>query len=80
MSQRRGGRSGVSTRVVGDIAGRLRDIRALWYAVNNDPHKSVEDLASEFYFAVGDIFEGHTLQSLALEEIDRERVLAHVEE
>lgn len=80
MSRRKGGRSGVATRVANDIAGRLHDIRALWLAVHNDPNASVESLAAEFYFAVGDIFEGRTLKSLTLQKIDRERAIAHAEE
>ena len=79
-SRRRSGRNGASTRVASDLAGRLSDIRALWHAVHNDPHKSVEDLAAEFYFAVGDILEGRPLKSLTFQKIDRERVLAHAEE
>lgn len=80
MSRRRGSRSGVSVRVANDVAGRLRDIRALWHAVHNDPHKSVEDLAAEFYFAVGDVLEGRTLKNVTLHKINRERVIAHAEE
>lgn len=80
MSRRRGSRSGVSVRVANDVAGRMRDIRALWHAVHNDPHKTVEELSAEFYFAVGDILEGRTLQSLTLHKIDRARVTAHAEE
>jgi hypothetical protein len=80
MSRRRGSRSGVSTRVVNDVAGRLRDIRALWHAVHNDPHKTVEQLAAEFYFAVGDVLEGRPLSALTLHKIDRARVDAHAEE
>lgn len=80
MSRRRGSRSGVSVRVANDMAGRLRDIRALWVAVQTDPTKTVADVATEFYFAVGEILEGRTLRSLTLRTIDRERVIAHVEE
>jgi len=80
MSRRRGGRSGVSVRVANDVAGRLRDIRALWFAVQNDPNKSVTDVAAEFYFAVGEVLEGRTLLSLTLRNIDRERVIAHAKE
>lgn len=80
MSRRRGSRSGVSVRVANDVAGRLRDIRALWCAVQTDPTKTVADVAAEFYYAVGEILEGRTLRSLTLRNIDRERVLAHVEE
>lgn len=80
MSRKRGSRSGVSVRVANDVAGRLRDIRAVWFAVHNDPNKTVTDVAAEFYYAVGEILEGRTLRALSLRNIDRERVLAHVEE
>lgn len=80
MSRRRGSRSGVSARVANDVASRMRDIRAVWSAVHNDPHKTVEDLAGEFYFIVGDLLEGRPLRSLQFHKIDRERVLAHAEE
>lgn len=82
MSRRRGSRNGASVRVSNDVVGRLRDIRALWHAVHNDPHKTVEELAAEFYFAVGDVFEGIPLKSIVgrLHKIDRERVTAHAEE
>jgi len=80
VNRRRGGRNGVSTRVATDLAGRLRDIRALWLAVHNHPARSIEDQAAEFYVAVGGIFEGKTLAALPLQKIDRARVLAHAEE
>ena len=80
MSRKRGARSGVSNRVANDVAGRLRDIRAVWFAVQNDPNKTIADVAAEFYYAVGEILEGRTLRSLSLRNIDRERVLAHAEE
>lgn len=80
VSRRRGGRSGVSVRVANDVIGRLRDIRAVWCAVQNDPNKTVTEVAAEFYFVVGEILEGRTLRSLSLRNIDRERVIAHVEE
>lgn len=80
MSRRRGSRSGVSTRVAGDVVGRLRDIRAVWFAVHNDPTKTVADVAAEFYFIVGEILEGRPLASLSLRNIDRNRVNSHVEE
>ena len=80
MNRKRGGRSGVSVRVANDVAGRLRDIRAVWFAVQNDPNKTITDVAAEFYYAVGEILEGRTLRSLTLRNIDRERVLAHAEE
>ena len=80
VSRRRGSRSGVSVRVANDVIGRLRDIRAVWCAVQNDPNKTIGDVAAEFYFVVGEILEGRTLRSLSLRNIDRERVNAHVEE
>lgn len=80
VSRRRGSRSGVSARVANDVVGRLRDIRAVWCAVQNDPNKTVADVAAEFYYAVGEILEGRTLRSLSLRNIDRERVIAHAEE
>lgn len=78
--RRRGGRGGASTRVVADVAGRMRDIRALWFAVHNDPKFSVTDLSPEFYYAVGELLEGRTLHALNLRKIDRVRVAQHAEE
>jgi hypothetical protein len=52
----------------------------VWCAVQNDPNKTVADVAAEFYYAVGEILEGRTLRSLSLRNIDRERVIAHAEE
>lgn len=78
--RKRGGRSGVATRVAGDVASRLRDVRALWFAVQNDPNRSVADLAAEFYFAVGEILEGRDIHHVTLRLIDRERAAQHAEE
>src|SRR5882672_4973368 len=80
VNRKRGSRSGISARVAHDMAARLRSVRALWFAVQNDPRGSVEDVASEFYFAVGELLEGRTLKAVTLRLIDRERVLAHAEE
>ncbi len=80
MSGRRRARSGVVARVAGDVTARLREIRALWLAVNNDPNHSVADLAPEFYYAVGEVLEGRSIDTLALRKIDRERVKQHAEE
>lgn len=79
-SRRRGGRSGATTRATADVASRLRDIRALWFAVHNDPKFSVTDLSPEFYYAVGEILEGRPVRALNLRKIDRERVAQHAEE
>lgn len=78
--RRRGGRAGVVARVAGDVTGRLRDIRALWFAVNNDPKYSVTDLAPEFFYAVGEVLEGRPIRSVNLRKIDRDRVAQHAEE
>lgn len=67
-------------RVANDVTGKLHDIKALWFAVMNDPNKTVAELSAEFYFAVGEVLEGRTLRSLTLRNIDRERVIAHAEE
>jgi hypothetical protein len=80
VSRKRGSRNGVSTRVAQDMAARLHRVRALWFAVQNDPKKSVEDVAAEFYFAVGELLEGRALKQLQLRHIDRDRALAHAEE
>ena len=80
MSRRRGSRSGVSVRVANDVAGRLRDVRAVWFAVHNDPNRTIAEVAPEFYYVVGEILEGRNLRSLSLRNIDRARVLAHAEE
>ena len=78
--RKRGGRSGVAGRVVGDVAIRLRDIRALWFAVHNDPGHSIADLSTEFYYAVGAVLEGRSISALELRKIDRDRVAQHAEE
>ena len=80
VNRKRGSRSGVSTRVAQDMAARLARVRALWFAVNNDPRGPAEAFASEFYFAVGELLEGRSIRDLTLRTIDRERILAHVEE
>jgi len=80
VSRKRGSRSGISGRVAQDMAGRLARVRALWFAVQNDPKATVEDVASEFYFAVGELLEGKAIDAITLRTIDRERVRAHTEE
>lgn len=80
MSRKRGSRNGVSSRVAQDAAGRLARVRALWFAVHNDPRAAVESVSTEFYFAVGELLEGKSLESITLRTIDRERVIAHAEE
>lgn len=73
-------RSGVSRRVVVDVASRLREIRALWCAVQNAPELQVAEVAAEFYFVVGELLDGRTLQTASLRLIDKAQVVAHLEE
>ncbi len=80
MTKKRTTATGVSQKVSGEITGRLKDIRALWFGVHNDPNHSVEDLASEFYFKVGELLEGKSLRQLTYHSIDKDRVLEHVED
>lgn len=83
----KGARSGLSTRVTTEAVSRLRGdstklraVRALWLAVQNEPHKTVSDMAFEFYEAIGKILEGRDLTSIELRAIDRVRVKQHYEE
>ena len=73
-------RTGVSDRVTSDVVRRLMDIRALWFAVHNDPKFPVDALATEFFFAVGDVFEGKHIENIETHKIDKARVLRHVRE
>jgi hypothetical protein len=74
------GRSGISTQVTNDIVRRYRVVRALWLAVQNQPDVSIQDVASEFYCAIGDLLEGKSLRQIELRRIDLKRVLQHVKE
>lgn len=76
----RGSRSGLALKVTGDVIRRLVGVRALWFAVHNDPERSVQDLAVEFFFAVGQLLEGVPLEQVQMNKISRERVLQHVKE
>lgn len=80
VSRKRGSRSGISGRVTQDMAGRLARVRALWFAVQNDPNLAVENVSTEFYFAVGELLEGKSIDAITLRAIDRERVRAHAKE
>lgn len=80
MNKKRGGASGASHKVTNEIVGRLKDIRALWFAVHNDPKHSISDLSAEFYYKVGELLEGKSLSSLTYHNIDRNRVLQHAED
>jgi len=81
MAARKGGvRSGLSLKVTGDIIRRLSCVRALWLAVYNDPDSSVQDLAVEFYHAIGQLLEGRSLEQMEFQKINKEHVLEHVQE
>ena len=80
MRRPRAGRSGVALRVATDIVSRYQDIRAVWFAVHNDPNQMVGTLSAEFYFIVGQIMEGQPLHAIKFNRIDRARVLTHAEE
>jgi hypothetical protein len=73
-------RSGLATKVTGDVIRRHGGVRALWLAVQNDPELSVHDAAVEFYYAVGELLEGKTLEEIELRKIDRRRVVQHIKE
>ena len=77
MASRGGARGGLSLKVTQDLVRRLSAIRALWLTVNNDPDSSVQDLAGEFYFAVGQLLDGRVLEQIEFTKISRARVLAH---
>jgi len=49
---------------------KLRAIRALWLAAHNQASE-VDQVAPEFFFAIGDLFEGQSPDSLALTKINK---------
>jgi hypothetical protein len=67
-------------KVTADIAGRLKNIRALWLAVYNDPDHTLAEVSVEFYDKVGELLEGKSLEQLTYYNINRERVLRHAED
>lgn len=73
-------RSGIAAKVTGDVIHRYAAVRALWFVVNNDPDHSVQDLAAEFYFAVGSLLEGIPIEQVPLHRIDRKQVLQYMKE
>jgi hypothetical protein len=73
-------RSGLASKVTGDVIRRFVGVKALWFAVNNDPEHSLQDLAVEFYSAVGQLLEGISVEQVELHKISRERVLRHIKE
>jgi hypothetical protein len=78
----RAGKTGLSLniKVAGDIVRRFANIRALWLAIQNDPDHTVQDVAVEFFYAIGDLLEGKGLEQLDFQVIDRKRVLQHHKE
>jgi hypothetical protein len=73
-------RTGLATKVTGDVIKRHGGVRALWLAIQNDPEHSVQDTAVEFYYAVGELLEGKSLNEIELRKIDRRRVMQHIKE
>lgn len=73
-------RTGISTKVTGDVIRRHAGVRALWLAVQNDPELSVQDAAVEFYYTVGELLEGKSLNDIELRKIDRRRVMQHIKD
>lgn len=76
----RGNRNGLSTKVSGEVIRRLAYVRALWLTIHNTPNLTVEDVAMEFFYAVGELLEGKTLAQIEFRKIDRKRVLQHLKE
>jgi hypothetical protein len=74
------GKNGLALKVTGDVINRLLNVRALWFAVYNDPRHSVQDTAVEFFYAVGKLLEGVPVDQLECKKIDLHRVLQHVKE
>lgn len=76
-------RKGPSARVAkvqADVARKLVYVRAVYFAVQNDPDLPLDDVAAEFYGLVGEILEGKSLRSIEFNKISRERVLALLKE
>lgn len=74
-----GPRKGPSARVAnvtGEVARRLVYVRALYLAVYNDPDVTLQEVAVEFYGAVGEVLEGKSLKQIEFNKIRRDKVLA----
>ena len=50
-------------------AAKLKAIRALWVTAHNQTG-DLEGIAAEFFFALGDLLEGHPPEELNLRNID----------
>jgi len=55
-------------------AAKLKAIRALWLTGHNQTDE-IEPIALEFFFALGELLEGHPPEQLALSKIDRNNFL-----
>ena len=73
-------RTGLSTKVTGDVIRRHALVRALWLGVINDPDRTVQDVSVEFFYAVGKALEGKLLSDIELREIDCRRVAQHIKD
>ncbi len=73
-------RTDLRLKITSDIVGRFSAVRAVWLAVQNDPDLTVQAAALEFYYAVGALLEGGTLEQIDFRKIDRRRVLQHHKE
>ena len=69
-----------SLKVTAEVAARLKNIRALWLAVYNDPEHTLAEVAVEFYDKIGELLEGKGLEQLTYYTIDKQRVLQHAQE
>jgi len=65
---------------IADVVRRLHLIRCLWLTVHNDPDKTIEDQAVEFFYKIGEILEGKSAVDLEFNRINRKRFLNHLNE
>ena len=63
-----------------DLVRMVASVRALWFAVLNEPDKSVQDMSAEFFDAVGKLLEGWQLSEIELHTIDPKRVFPHIKD
>ena len=62
------------------VLGKLRAVRALWVG-GHATARPIEEIAVEFYYAVGDLLEGVPLEKVVstFKSIDGKEVLAEAE-
>jgi len=63
-----------------DVVRRLKNIRDIWLAINNDPNQTVESCATEFFYTVGDLLEGKYVEQLYFHKINKDRVMRQIKE